>query len=123
MGVGDHCHGRCGAAEAVPDAAVVFCAADENADGLVVVIAAEDVVNEGDVEVQFADVFGLELSGLQFDDDAAGCLHQESAAARQPTLRRVTMQAVSDPSVLLPNRAVKGKSKPSNADNSAYDIS
>jgi tRNA C32,U32 (ribose-2'-O)-methylase TrmJ len=58
-------------AQAVPDAAVVLGTADEDSDGFVVVISPEHVVDEGDVEVELAGVFGLELAGLEFDDDVA----------------------------------------------------
>ena len=37
----------------------------------VVVVAAQQVVDEGDVEVEFAGVFGLEFAGFEFDDDVA----------------------------------------------------
>jgi hypothetical protein len=36
-----------------------------------VVASAKDVVDEGDIEVRFAGVLGLELAGLEFDDDVA----------------------------------------------------
>jgi hypothetical protein len=55
----------------VPDAAVVLGAADKDADGFVMVAAPKGVVDEGDVEVEFSGVFGLELSSLQFDDNVA----------------------------------------------------
>lgn len=45
--------GRCGR----------FGAADEDYDGFVMVVASERVVNEGDVELEFGGVFGLELAG------------------------------------------------------------
>jgi hypothetical protein len=57
--------------QAVSDAAVVFAAADQDPDGFVMVAAPEGVVDEGDVEVEFPGVFGLELSGFEFDDDVA----------------------------------------------------
>ena len=43
-----------GASEAVSDAAVVLGAADENSYGFVVVFAPEDVVDEGDVEIDLS---------------------------------------------------------------------
>jgi hypothetical protein len=52
VGIGGDGHGRGGAAQAVPDAAVVFGAADEDADGFVVVAAPEHVVDERDIEVE-----------------------------------------------------------------------
>jgi hypothetical protein len=50
--------------QAVPDAAVVLGAADEDADGFVMVLAPEHVVDEGDVEVELAGVFRLELASF-----------------------------------------------------------
>ena len=64
-------------AEAVADAAVVLTAADQDPDGLVVVVASEDVVDECDIEVKLAGVFGLEFAGLEFDDDVAGLVDVE----------------------------------------------
>ena len=68
---GGNGHRRGGSTETVPDAAIVLRSADQNADGFVVIVAAEHVVDEGDVEVEFAGVFGLELARLEFDDDVA----------------------------------------------------
>jgi hypothetical protein len=53
------------------DAPVLLGAADEDADGFVVVVAPEHVVDGGDVEVEFSGVFGLELAFLQFNDHVA----------------------------------------------------
>lgn len=72
VGVGRDSHWRCRASEAVSDAAVVLGSADENPNRFVVMVTAEHVVNEGDIEIQFAGVFRLELAGLQLDDHIAG---------------------------------------------------
>jgi hypothetical protein len=50
--VGAGGHGRGAASVTVPDAAVVLSAADEEADGLVVVFLPEHVVDECDAEVE-----------------------------------------------------------------------
>jgi hypothetical protein len=50
---------------------VVLGAADEDPDGFVVVAAAEHVIDECDVKVELAGVFGLEVAGLGLDDDLA----------------------------------------------------
>jgi hypothetical protein len=55
----------------VPDAPVIFGSVDEYADGFVVVVASEYVIDKGDVEVEFAGIFGLEFAGFEFDDDVA----------------------------------------------------
>lgn len=47
VGVGAHGHGRCGAAQAVADAAVVLRAADEDTHGFVVEVPAQDVIDQG----------------------------------------------------------------------------
>jgi hypothetical protein len=39
--------------------------------GVGVGFASEPVVDEGDVEVELAGVFGLEFAGLEFDDEVA----------------------------------------------------
>lgn len=59
------------------NAAVVFGAADEDADGFVVVVAPEHVIDEGNIEIEFACVFGLELAGFEFNDDVAGLFDVE----------------------------------------------
>lgn len=69
--VGGNGHGRGGTAEAVPDTAIVLSAANKDADGFVVVVAAEHVIDQGYVEVELAGVLGLELAGLEFDDHVA----------------------------------------------------
>ena len=73
VGVRGDSQRRRGAAEDVPDAAVVLRAADEDADGFVMVGTAKDIIDKGDVEVEFDGVFGLELAYLQFDNDVADC--------------------------------------------------
>lgn len=55
----------------MPDAAVVFGAADEDSDGFIVVAASEHVVDERDVDIEPANVFGLVLAGLELDNDVA----------------------------------------------------
>lgn len=71
IGIGGHGHGRGRASEAIADAAVVFSAADEDANRFVVVIAPQDVINKRDIEVKFPGVFGLEFAGLELDNDVA----------------------------------------------------
>jgi hypothetical protein len=54
--VGRDGHRRGGAAETVPNAAVVLRSTDQNADRFVVIVAAEYIVDEGDIEVEFAGI-------------------------------------------------------------------
>jgi hypothetical protein len=62
---------------AVADAAVVFVTADQDADGFVVVLAAEHVIDKRDIEVELACELGLELARLQFDDYLSVLVHVE----------------------------------------------
>jgi hypothetical protein len=59
-----------GASQAVPDATVILCAADDDANGLVMVLA-ERVIDERDLEIGLAGIFELELARLELDDDVA----------------------------------------------------
>ena len=77
VGVGSYRHGGRGAAQAVADATVVLGVADQDADGFVVVFPAQQVIDESDVEVEFAGVLGLEFSGLEFDDHIAELFDME----------------------------------------------
>jgi hypothetical protein len=74
VGVGGEGHGCGGASEAVSDAPVVLGSADEDPDGFLVMPAPKHIVDERDVEAELAGVFGLELAGLEFDDDVTGLL-------------------------------------------------
>ncbi len=49
----------------------------EQADGVSVLSASEAVVDEGDVEAELTEVLGLELAGLEFDDDVTELLDVE----------------------------------------------
>lgn len=50
---------------------MVLGAADEDADRFVAVRAPKHTVDKGYVEVELARILGLELAGLEFDDDLA----------------------------------------------------
>jgi hypothetical protein len=58
-------------------AAGILRAAHADSDGFIVVAAPKDVVDEGDVEVELSGVFGLELAGLELNDDVAGMFDVE----------------------------------------------
>jgi hypothetical protein len=61
---------------------VVLAAANEDADGGGAGLAAEFVIHQCDVEVQFAGELGLELPGLELDDEIAQLLDVEEQQVR-----------------------------------------
>lgn len=77
VSVGRDGHGRGGAAKAVADAAVVLGAADQDADGFVVIIAFQDIIDQGDIEVELPCIFGAEAASFEFDDDVPELLNVE----------------------------------------------
>lgn len=77
VGVRRHRYGPSGSPQAVPDAAVVLGAADQDADGFVVVLASEHVIYKRDIEVEFSGPFGLKLSSLELYNDVPGLVNVE----------------------------------------------
>ena len=59
----------------VADCVIISVTADEDADRGRVGVSSEPVIDEGDVEGEFAGMLGLELSGLQLDNDVPELLN------------------------------------------------
>jgi hypothetical protein len=59
------------AAEGILDDELVFAPAEQEADGGLIVGVAQEIVHGGAVEIELADIAGLEGAGFQLDDDVA----------------------------------------------------